>query len=105
MKAFTVYARNMPGALEQIKASLRPPMARTLVKIGRRSIGGLADFYATDVVAIFAPVKDAQLQRDFREANGAAITAVRAFDAWLAAQEPKASDDFAIGRERFARML
>jgi uncharacterized protein (DUF885 family) len=105
IRSFTKYALNVPRALTQAKANLRLPMAKTLVKIGRRSIGGLADFYEKDVVAVFAPVKDEQLQREFRRANDAAIRAVRDFDAWLAAQEPSANDDFAIGSQKFAQML
>src|SRR6185503_15464929 len=58
INSFTRYARNVPQALEQIKANLRLPLARTMVKIGRRTIGKLAEFYAADVIAIFSPVKD-----------------------------------------------
>jgi len=105
IKAFTQYARNVPAALQQVKANLRLPMAKTMVKIGRRTIGGLADFYANDVTTVFAPVKDEQLQREFRAANDAAIAAVRAFDAWLASQEATATDKFALGAEKFALML
>ncbi len=105
IKAFTTYARNVPRALEQAKANLRLPLAKTLVKIGRRTIGGLADFFAKDVVAIFAPVKDEELQREFQAANAAAVQAVREFDAWLAVQEATATGDFALGAEKFGQML
>jgi uncharacterized protein (DUF885 family) len=105
MRAFTKYARNVPAALRQVKANLRLPLAKTMVKNGSRTIGDLADFYAKDVAGIFAPVKDEQLQREFRAANEAAIGAVREFDAWLAAQEATATDDFALGAMKFAQML
>jgi hypothetical protein len=105
IRAYTAYARSVPQALKQIQANLKLPLARPLAKIGRRTIGGLADFYADDVPAIFAPVKDARLQQEFAAANRAAIAAVREFDAWLELQEATATDDYALGPERFSQML
>jgi uncharacterized protein (DUF885 family) len=105
IKAYTTYAHNVPRALQQIQANLKTPLPKTLVQIGRKTIGGLAGFYAGDVAAIFAPVKDEQLQKDFQEANTAAIEAVKKFDAWLATLEPTATDDYALGPEKFSLML
>ena len=40
LKAYTTYARNLPAALAQIKANMRQPMARNLLRSdGRRSAG------------------------------------------------------------------
>jgi uncharacterized protein (DUF885 family) len=105
LKAFTKYVQNVPNALDQIKANLKTPMPTTFVAIGRRTIGGLADFYAQDVPGIFASVQDEQAQQEFKRANEAAIAAVKKFDAWLAEQETDATDDFALGAEKFEKML
>jgi hypothetical protein len=105
IKSYTAYAKNVPGALEQAKKNLQFPMAPTLIKIGRISIGGLADFYAADVVKVFEPVKDEQSQKDFKEANDGAIKAVRDFDKWLGAQEVSKTDNFALGEKKFSWML
>jgi len=105
IKSYTLYARNVPNALVQIKTNLKMPMAKTLVKIGRTTIGGLADFYSKDVPTVFASVKDEQSQKDFKEANDAAIKAVKEFDAYLAEQEKSANDSFALGADKFKQML
>jgi hypothetical protein len=105
MKAYTKFAGNVPTAIQQIKTNLKTPLPRSFVKIGRRSIGGLADFFADDVPAIFAPVENAQAQAELKTANDAAIRAVREFDAWLAEQETKATGEFALGPEKFGLML
>ncbi|MGB8507018.1 MAG: DUF885 domain-containing protein [Pyrinomonadaceae bacterium] len=105
IKSYTTYARNVPNALQQIKANLRMPLAKTLVKIGRTTIGGLSDFYSKDVPAVFAPVKDEGSQKDFKEANDGAIKAVKDFDAWLGEQEKTANDNFALGSDKFRQML
>lgn len=105
IKSYTAYARNVPRALEQIKANLKLPLPKTYVKIGRQTIGGLADFYTKDVVKVFEPVKDEQSQKDFKEANDAAAKAVKDFDAWLGEQEATATDNFALGADKFKQML
>src|SRR5205085_11611639 len=81
LRAFTAYAKAVPNALNQIKANLRLPLPRTYIKIGRTTIGGLADFYSKTVPSVFASVKDEALQSDFRTANEAAIKAIKEFDA------------------------
>ena len=105
IKAYTTYAKNVPAALEQIKSNLKPPLAMNLIKIGRQTIGGLADFYEKDVVKIFEPVADQQSQADFKTANEAATKAIRDFDSWLASQEATATNNFALGPDKFKAML
>ncbi len=105
IKSYTLYAKNVPNALNQIKANLKQPMAKTLVKIGRTTIGGLADFYSKDVPTVFASIKDEQSQKDFKEANDGAIKAVKDFDVWLGEQEKSANDNFPLGADKFKQML
>ena len=91
-----------PARCSRSRRILNVPLAKPFVKIGRKTIGGLADFYAKDVPGIFASVKDQQAQRDFKAANDAAIRAIREFDSWLAEQETLATAEFALGAEKFA---
>jgi hypothetical protein len=105
LKAYTTYAKNVPMALEQIKSNLKTPLAMNLIKIGRQTIGGLADFYQKDVPKLFADVTDQQLQSDFKSANEGAIKAVRDFDGWLGEQEKTANNNYALGPEKFRAML
>jgi hypothetical protein len=105
LKAYTTYAKNVPAALDQIKGNLKGPLAMNLIKIGRQTIGGLADFYERDVSKVFAGVTDQQLHADFKAANEGATKAIRDFDAWLAEQEKTATNNFALGPEKFWAML
>jgi Bacterial protein of unknown function (DUF885) len=105
MRAYIAYARAIPQATQQIRANLRTPLPRTYVRIGRITFGGLASYYEKDVPGIFAAVKDENLQRDFRSANQEAIKAMKDLDAWFASQEASATDNFAIGADKFAEML
>ena len=105
LKAYTNYARSIPTALEQIRKNLRPPLPKTYVNIGHITFGGLVSFYEKDVPAVFASVKDEQLQKDFREANNSAITAMKETDAWFKSQESGSTNNFALGAEKFSQML
>lgn len=105
LRAYTAYARAIPAALEQIRKNLRTPLPRTYVNIGHTSFGGLVSFYEKDVPAIFGAAKDEQLQKDFREANAAAIKAMKDIDAWFKTLEPGATEEFALGAEKFSEML
>lgn len=105
INAYTAYARNVPAALEQIKANLKLPLAMNHIKIGRQTIGGLADFFEKDVIKVFEPVKAEQVQKEFKDANAAAAKAIRDFDAWLGQQEANATNNFALGADKFKLML
>ncbi len=105
IKSYTAYAKNVPNALSQIKTNMKLPMAKNLIKIGSQTIGGLADFMSKDIVKVFEPVKDEASQKDFKEANDAAIKAVKEFDAWLKEQEKTGNDSFALGADKFKQML
>lgn len=105
IKSYTAYAKNVPAALGQIKANLKLPLAKNLIKIGRQTIGGLADFYTKDVPTEFEAGKDESAQKDFKAANDEAAKAIKDFDAWLGQQEATANDSFALGPDKFKQML
>jgi hypothetical protein len=105
LKAYTAYARAIPTAIDQIRQNLRRPLPKTFVNIGHTTYGGLISFYEKDVPAIFASVKDEQLQKDFKEANDGAIKAMKDIDGWFKSQEVSATNDFALGAEKFSEML
>lgn len=105
MAAYVRYAREIPRAAAQVRENLRTPLPRTYVQVGRLIFGGLASFFEDDVPAIFASVEDAGLQAELREANSGAVAAMLELETWLAAEEARATDGFALGAERFSRML
>ena len=105
LKAYIAYAKAVPTAVDQIRKNLRTPLPKTFVNIGHTTYGGLISFYEKDVPAIFAAVKDQQLQKDFKEANDGAIKAMQDIDGWFKSQEATATDNFALGAEKFSEML
>jgi uncharacterized protein (DUF885 family) len=80
-------------------------MPRTFIKVGRTSFGGLASFFEKDVPQVFASVQNAKLQEEFAAANIEAIAALKALDKWLETELPNATDNFALGAEKFKQLL
>jgi hypothetical protein len=105
MAAFVTYQEALPKAVEQIKANLKLPLPATYIDLGVNSFGGYAAFFKNDVPGIFAGVKDDALQARFRASNAAAIKATQDLADWLKGQKPKATQGYALGAGKFAKML
>jgi uncharacterized protein (DUF885 family) len=105
MAAFVSYQEALPAAIEQIRANMKPPLPASHVELGLNTFAGYSSFFSTDVPPIFADVDDQALQARFELANAAAIKATREMADWYAAQKPAATQNFALGAERFRHML
>jgi uncharacterized protein (DUF885 family) len=105
MDAFIHYQEALPKAIDQIKANFKLPLPASYIELGVNSFAGYASFFETDVPKIFAEVKDDALQARLKASNAAAIAATQGMADWLKAQKPNATQDFALGAEKFAKML
>ena len=105
LRAYIRYLQAVPSAAEQIRANLRAPLPRTFIDYGRAAFGGFAEYYQGDGKAAFASVDDAVLQEELSNASNAASVAMTGLSNWLETQRPNATEDFALGAERFAQML
>jgi hypothetical protein len=68
-------------------------------------MSGFAGYLETTVPELFSAVKDEQLQLQFATANAEAAEAVREAAAWLEELQATGTNDFALGEERFLKML
>ncbi len=105
IKSFTRYARNIPRAVDQIRANLHMPMARTRLEYGIDSFGGFAEYFSNDVPLVFAAVEDEDLQVEFAAANTAAAAAMTELTDWLKSNLGTATQDYALGPELFRQMI
>jgi uncharacterized protein (DUF885 family) len=105
MRAYTKYAQAVQQAVSHIRANLRTPMSLPLVERGISAFRGFGAFFTADVPAIFASVKDPAAQTAFTEANAAAAAAITDLATWLESQRATATASFALGPEKFAKML
>ena len=105
MAAFVTYQEALPKALAQIKANLKLPLPASYIDVGFNTFAGFASFFKTDVPGIFAEVKDDALQARFKASNAEAIKASQELADWLKAQKPHATQNYALGADKFSKML
>ena len=105
MRAYIAYARELPRVAREIRANLRTPMPAPWIDYGVNAFGGFAQFFSNDVAAVFSSVKDPALQTALAQANAGAASAMQGLADWLKSERPRATQEFALGAELFARML
>jgi uncharacterized protein (DUF885 family) len=105
MKAFIAFAKTVPGAATNIRANLKMPMPASFIDFGTAGFKGLAAYYTGDAKVAFASVKDPELQKQFDAAAGPASKAMSDLAAWLESGRKTQTQGFALGADRFSRML
>jgi hypothetical protein len=103
--AYTDYMSHLPAMLKTMKENLQPPLPAAYIKTAKGIFAGMAGYLTDTVPGLFAAVEDEPLQRRFSEANTRAAEAAGQAAAWLDSLNATASDDFALGEERFLKML
>ena len=105
LKAMIAFFNAVPTAAAQIRANLKAPLPASFITYGEKAFAGFADFYGGDALKAFADVKNPALQAQLRAASAKAAKAMADLAKWIAAQRPQATQDFALGKDRFQRML
>ena len=105
MKAVIALFDSVPGAAANIRANLKTPMPKSFIDYGVAAFNGFADFYAHDAGQAFTGVKDPALQKQFAASSANASKAMRDIATWLQSQRGTATTNFALGGDRFSRML
>lgn len=105
MKAMIAFLRKIPDATAQIRANLKSPMPLSFVNYGTAAFNGFGDYYTGDAKKAFAEVKSPALQDEFDKAAAVAASAMHELGGWVESQRGTAMQDFALGPDRFSRML
>jgi len=105
MQAIIKFFRQIPSAAANIRTNLKTPMPLSFVNYGVAGFKGFADYYTGDAKKAFASVHDKALQKDFADASTAASKAMADLATWLEGQKSSATQNFALGADKFQRML
>ncbi|QDZ07259.1 DUF885 domain-containing protein [Sphingomonas panacisoli] len=105
MTAIIKFLRQVPSAAANIRTNLKMPMPASFIKYGVAGFKGFADYYTGDAKKAFAGVKDKAMQKDFADASTAASKAMSDLATWLDGQKGSATQDFALGADKFQRMV
>lgn len=105
LRSLTSRLKLMPNALAEARDNLdNPPRIYTQIAIDQ--LDGNRDFFAKDVPAAFAEVKDKALLADFATANAAVIAALDDYKTWLQNDVlPRSNGSFAYGADTYRKVL
>ena len=96
----------VPNILIAARTNLEPVLPKPYVELAIQIAKGSADFLRKNLVEAVADLKDERIRTEFLEANRKAAAALTDYAAWLERDKlPKATADFALGEEKFARFL
>jgi uncharacterized protein (DUF885 family) len=96
----------VPNIMIAARTNLAEVLPQPYVELGIQIARGAADFLKKNLVAALAELKNEQIRGEFQETNRKAAAALMDYAAWLEREKlPKASPDFALGEEKFQRLL
>ncbi len=96
----------VPNIMIAAKMNLDPVLPKPYVELAIQIAKGSAEFLRKNLVEAVADLRDERLRSDFLESNRKAASALTDYAGWLERERlPKATDDFALGEEKFQRML
>jgi uncharacterized protein (DUF885 family) len=96
----------VPNIIIAAKTNLDAVLPKPYVELAIQIAKGSADFLRNNLPQAIAELKDERIRTDFQESNRKAAAALSEYAAWLERERlPKATTDFALGNEKFRRML
>ena len=106
VRSLVAIESQIPNILIAARTNLNEKLPKPFVELAIQIARGSADFLKKDLVTAVSGVKDEQLRAAFQEANRKAANALNDYAAWLEREKlPKASLDFALGEEKFRRLM
>jgi uncharacterized protein (DUF885 family) len=106
LKSVIAIEKAVPGALAAARENLDEILPRPAVEETIRNARGAADFFEKELVAAFQTVRNAKRVAEFRASTKLAASALRDYAAFLEKQKlPKADRSYALGRERYRKLV
>jgi uncharacterized protein (DUF885 family) len=104
--SITLIESQVPNIIIAAKTNLDAVLPKPYVELAIQVAKGSADFLKKDLVVAVADLKDDRVKGEFVESNRRAAAALSDYAAWLEREKlPKASAGFAIGEEKYRRLL
>lgn len=106
VRSIIAILEHAPDVFTAARANLESALARPLIETAIEQANGAADFLGKDLVTALKSVGDEKLMGQFTAVNNKAITELRNFATYLKEQKlPAANDNFALGREKYVKLL
>jgi uncharacterized protein (DUF885 family) len=98
--------QQVPNIVIAAKMNLAPVLPKPYVETAIQIARGSSEFLRKNLVEALTDLKDERIRAEFTEANRKAATALADYATWLEREKlPKATNDFALGDEKFRRLL
>src|SRR5438874_12371124 len=106
VRSLVTIESQIPNILIAAKTNLNDVLPKPYVELAIQIARGSSDFLKKNLVAAVVGLKDEQIRGAFQDANRRAANALADYAAWLERERlPKASPDFALGEEKYRRLL
>jgi uncharacterized protein (DUF885 family) len=106
VRSLVTIESQIPNILIAAKTNLNDVLPKPYVELAIQIARGSSDFLKKNLVAAVTGLKDEQIHAAFQDANRRAANALADYAAWLEREKlPKASPDFALGEEKYRRLL
>jgi uncharacterized protein (DUF885 family) len=105
LKSYIKFLQNIPRAAEEMRANIQTPMATSFVDYAKNAFGGFAEYYPGDGTAAWKGVGTPEDQQALKTATDNAVKAMKDTVAWVESQRAASKPNFALGKEKFQRML
>jgi uncharacterized protein (DUF885 family) len=106
VRSIIAIEKQAPAIMAHARANLEESLAKPYVETAIDVAKGAAEFLRKDLVAALKDVKDDKLKTEFEEANGRAIQELEGYVEYLKKEKlPRAHQNYALGREKYRRML
>ena len=106
VKSIIAIEKQAPTVLAVARANLAESLAQPYVETAIDMAKGAADFLGKDLVEALKDLKDSSLRAEFDAVNDKAIAELKAYAAYLQKEKaPKAHTHYALGRDKFQKML
>jgi uncharacterized protein (DUF885 family) len=104
--SITAIESQVPNILIAARTNLDSVLPKPYIELAVQIAKGSADFLRKNLTEAVTDVKDERIRTEFLETNRKAAAALIDYAAWLERDKlPKAVDEFALGPEKFQRLL
>ncbi len=106
VRSIIAIEKEAPRVMAAARANLASSLAKPYVETAIEVANGSADFLGQELLAALKDVTNETLMAEFKVVNQSAIAELRGYADWLKTKKlPKAHNHYALGREKYQRML
>lgn len=106
IKSIISIEKDIPAIFTAARANLEDSLAKPFVQLAITIAKGSADFLAKDMMIALKDIKNDSLMAELNQTNKKAIAELNDFASWLEKEKlPKSHNHYALGKEKYQKML